>query len=29
MINEETFPQKLAVSELQNLFVQIICYYMW
>ena len=26
MINEETFPRKLAVSEQQKLFVQIICY---
>ena len=26
MINDETFPRKLAVSELQKLFVQIICY---
>jgi len=26
MINEETFPRKLAVSELQKLFVQKIRY---
>ena len=26
LINEETFPRKLAVSEQQKLFVQIICY---